>query len=889
MENPLLSPVHQIVRSIQQGLSLLLAGTSQDDLSVAREVPDFDRRVENSDIWGLPPLGQQDLEGSLRVAYLTRLEMAVRSVFNHLLVPLIIPAARQDALEQCEPGLIFWLIEELLDSQTIDGCKTVFDYLESRRERITAKHFRQKNLVILRSCNELLRRLSRAENAVFCGRVFIFLFQSFPLGDKSSVNLRGEYHTENRTRFEKLPPKVLPPPQEMDVDMDGEEQGGMASKPIKSPKLEDEGGANEGASAAVETTATAAVQDTFTTAPEQAAAAPSDIAVTAGPEQAATAAEKVVAGGPEGADIAAPETAVTIDREKEATAASEVAVTADPESAAAAPSEIAAMASPEQVATAAEKAVAEGSEKAVTAALETAVAAGLEKAAIKPPENAVVAAPETAVAAGSEPAATKPAEKAAVAPPDKAAEEASSKLNKRQEASVPKAALDYDTLYPIFWSLQELFSNPTSLFELAVLEQFKHGLAATLLKFQEVQKEADARGALKLSEDGKRGTKRRRGDSSEDLASNYNPKYLTSRDLFELEMTDLAFRRHISVQALIVVDFLLSLTARAKAKLADLKTPNKSAAWATEAKAEIGTYLQHGLEGKFYYRMVDTVLCRDKNWVRWKAESCPPIEVPPVSPQVWLDSMDGADKACEEMQLREHPLGSLELDFLEWGHNLPVNWKRLEDPRLVALPEIESFQSRIEEQNVRIAAAEGDEVALEKQIDKKTSMMWRALRVAVKDRLVHFDKLENYVQDIRPVYRPEYLGLEDGEELADTGEGDEGDGERDGVEGGEGDGEGGEGNGERGEGDGERGEGDGERYEGEGMVEGEGDGLKYEGDGGAEGEGHGVEEGEGEGGEGGEGGEVNEAEAEGMAENVGDVAPEEVLEQKNGVMALVAE
>ena len=40
-------------------------------------------------------------------------------------------------LEQCEPGLIFWLIEELLYSQTIDGCRKVFDYLESRRERNT--------------------------------------------------------------------------------------------------------------------------------------------------------------------------------------------------------------------------------------------------------------------------------------------------------------------------------------------------------------------------------------------------------------------------------------------------------------------------------------------------------------------------------------------------------------------------------------------------------------------------------------------------------------------------------------------------------------------------------------------------------------------------------
>jgi THO complex subunit 1 len=110
-------------------------------------------------------------------------------------------------------------VEELLDSQTIAGCRKIFDFLESRRERITAKHFASKNLVILRSCNELLRRLSRAEDTAFCGRVFIFLFQSFPLGDKSSVNLRGEYHTENVTTFDALPPKE-PEVEKMDVDPD---------------------------------------------------------------------------------------------------------------------------------------------------------------------------------------------------------------------------------------------------------------------------------------------------------------------------------------------------------------------------------------------------------------------------------------------------------------------------------------------------------------------------------------------------------------------------------------------------------------------------------------------------------------------------------------------
>lgn len=123
---------------------------------------------------------------------------------------------------KCEPALLFWLVEELLESQTIAGCRKIFDFLESRREKITAKHFEQKKLVILRTCNELLRRLSRAEDTAFCGRVFIFMFQSFPLGDKSSVNLRGEYHVENETAYD----KDLPTPVNSDkMEVDGQPNG----------------------------------------------------------------------------------------------------------------------------------------------------------------------------------------------------------------------------------------------------------------------------------------------------------------------------------------------------------------------------------------------------------------------------------------------------------------------------------------------------------------------------------------------------------------------------------------------------------------------------------------------------------------------------------------
>jgi THO complex subunit 1 len=70
------------------------------------------------------------------------------------------------------------------------------------------KHFSKVSLVILRACNELLRRLSRAEDAVFCGRVFIYVFQSFPLHDRSSVNRQGDYNSENVTTFDDLPERL---------------------------------------------------------------------------------------------------------------------------------------------------------------------------------------------------------------------------------------------------------------------------------------------------------------------------------------------------------------------------------------------------------------------------------------------------------------------------------------------------------------------------------------------------------------------------------------------------------------------------------------------------------------------------------------------------------
>lgn len=266
--------------------------------------------------------------------------------------------------------MLFWLVEELLDTQTIDGCRILFDYLDSRRERITAKHFKAKSLIILRACNELLRRLSRAEDTVFCGRVFIFLFQSFPLGDRSSVNLRGEYHVENVTVFEDLPPKA-----ELKFE-DGIEVDQQVKKPEPQQDSAKDETADEQANAALEQRAKAVKSD-----------------------------------------------------------------------------------------------------------------------------------------AQDEKAQEKPA--------------------------------DMDTLYPLFWSLQECFSTPTRLFDDTNLQNFQKGLSSTLFKFKEVQQDLQVRGTSKLHDDGRRSVKRKRNGHEDELSSSFNPKYLTSRDLFDLEVKQVLYSNRL--------------------------------------------------------------------------------------------------------------------------------------------------------------------------------------------------------------------------------------------------------------------------------------------------------------------------------------------------------
>lgn len=424
----------------------------------------------------------------------------------------------------------------------------------------------------MRSCNELLRRLSRAEDTVFCGRVFIFLFQSFPLGDKSSVNLRGEFHTENVTTYD----NVSKPTAQSDEDTvmaDGNE----GSPPTETP--------TEG-----------------TTQPEGSSQVP------------------------------------------------KVVVTAD----------------------------------------------------------------------------------------------------KHGKNGKPEENVDLDALYPVFWSLQAFFSAPSKMFDSERFADFKAGLDATLSAFKNINTELKNQSSSRSSDEARKAHKRKRVTDDAEIGTSFNPKYLTSRDLFDLEVSDTAFRRHVLVQALILIDFMLSLTPSGKARLSD--ATNKSvlygfvlneehAKWATDMRKSIEGYLRQGDGGPFYFRMVDTVLSRDKNWVRWKAEGCPPIERPAVSVPDYMQAREHATKAYANKRLRPSPMGSLDLKFLSDSEAL-ANIERLKESDRVAVPSAETLMMGImdDEMDVDMAQTPDDKDMAEKA---KSSKTWRLLRLSVKTKLARFDKFKD--------------------------------------------------------------------------------------------------------------------------------------------------
>nr|XP_012226653.1 PREDICTED: THO complex subunit 1 isoform X2 [Linepithema humile] len=94
------------------------------------------------------------------------------------------------------------LLSDIFDTMTLDWCEQLFTFVENNvaiwKEDL---FFTACKNNLLRMCNDLLRKLSRSQQTVFCGRILLFLAKFFPFSERSGLNIVSEFNLENQTEF----------------------------------------------------------------------------------------------------------------------------------------------------------------------------------------------------------------------------------------------------------------------------------------------------------------------------------------------------------------------------------------------------------------------------------------------------------------------------------------------------------------------------------------------------------------------------------------------------------------------------------------------------------------------------------------------------------------
>ncbi|XP_076462348.1 THO complex subunit 1-like [Babylonia areolata] len=139
------------------------------------------------------------------------LDQAMREILRSLIVfdqgcetfkNLIAMAVSAVTKEMCSASTPFLMLADVFDMMVLEDCQLMFDFVEDRVLTWKSEPFFDagKNY-LLRMCNDLIRRLSKSQNTVFCGRIQLFLSRLFPLSEKSALNLMSQFNLENVTVF----------------------------------------------------------------------------------------------------------------------------------------------------------------------------------------------------------------------------------------------------------------------------------------------------------------------------------------------------------------------------------------------------------------------------------------------------------------------------------------------------------------------------------------------------------------------------------------------------------------------------------------------------------------------------------------------------------------
>ncbi|VDN97772.1 unnamed protein product [Rodentolepis nana] len=106
----------------------------------------------------------------------------------------------------CSASTPFLLISDLINTKPIAEAEENFQFLE---DTIKASLFGSGRNILLRMCNDLLRRLSKSQNTVFCGRIQLFLTSLFPLNEKSGLNFTSNFNIDKEVSYSNEPDESL--------------------------------------------------------------------------------------------------------------------------------------------------------------------------------------------------------------------------------------------------------------------------------------------------------------------------------------------------------------------------------------------------------------------------------------------------------------------------------------------------------------------------------------------------------------------------------------------------------------------------------------------------------------------------------------------------------
>lgn len=284
-----------------------------------------------------------------------------------------------------------------------------------------------------------------------------------------------------------------------------------------------------------------------------------------------------------------------------------------------------------------------------------------------------------------------------------------------------------DVMYRKFWSLQKNFSNPVELITSPeALSEFKENVT-------EVLSELKRREAAHNTKRDRENEQRRMDIDLEDDEEEgvFVPKWLTRRDLFELQLKDVTFRRSILTQASITVDFLLGLSEKAKAKWGadQIAATNKSVMFGFTLTPEDEAYFVN-MQKSFqrttftsvdfdsaYLRTINTIMQRDRYWQEWKLKNCPSFEMPPLPSEELSNAKHKLENTLTKPRRKFwHAMGTAPLTKI-W--KIKTGLESLKSPKRYSIPEAKTYYEKIKDETERFVIEHTIEVPEEPNAPKE--------------------------------------------------------------------------------------------------------------------------------------------------------------------------